>query len=259
MCLLRRCNLDAFWGREPTTVLANRRNVDQLIQSWTGVLSAEPSLPSLGPFPPEDCFGITGSVGMLLKSLKVGRYADYTQFETMRKLRSAYSNLHHASAVGSTSMMTLGKDTAKTFLSTCPTNSLWFERFCKGCFKRMGQESHQDLAMSIKVLLALLEILEAEWLAADGQIREGLAMVGAFVCIAFGGSFRGDEVFHTDLYGLLKYSRTPLVENNLRYVLIPLLGRFKNEEGEHYHLIPLAYTTHSGISIGTYGWIDWWR
>jgi hypothetical protein len=126
---------------------------------------------------------------MLNKSLKAGRYADYTQFETMLKLRSAYSYLHHASALGATSMMTLGRDTAKTFLSTCPTNSLWFERFCKGCFKRMGQESHQDLAVSIKVLLALLEILEVEWLQGDGQTRDEVAMVGAYVCIAFGGSF----------------------------------------------------------------------
>jgi hypothetical protein len=29
--VLRRSNLDAFWGRESSTVLANRRNLDQLI------------------------------------------------------------------------------------------------------------------------------------------------------------------------------------------------------------------------------------
>jgi hypothetical protein len=70
----------------------------------------------------------------------------------------------------------------------------------------------------------------------------------------FWGLVRGDEVFHTDLYGLLKYSQTPLIEDDLRYVLIPLLGRFKNEEGEQYHLVSLAYETHSGIKIGT--WVD---
>jgi hypothetical protein len=241
MCLLRWCNLDAFWGREPMMVLANRRNVDQLIQLWAGLLSAESQVPTLGPFPQTDCFGVTVAVAMLIKSLRPGRYGAYTQFETMRKLRSAYSNLHHASAQGAMAMATLGRDSAKAFLSNCPTNSLWFERFCKGCFKRMGQEAHQDLAISIKVMLALLALLDREWEAAEQQARQSLAMIGAYACIAYGGSFRGDEVFHTDLWGLLKYSKTPLIENNLPYVLIPLLGRFKNEDGEHYHLIPLAF------------------
>ncbi len=74
MCLLCRCNLDAFWGRELTTVLANRRNVDQLIQLWVGLLSAEPQVPTLGPFPQTDCFGVTVAVAMLSKSLRPGRH-----------------------------------------------------------------------------------------------------------------------------------------------------------------------------------------
>jgi len=37
---------------------------------------------------------------------------------------AAYSNLYHASAGGSSAMMTLGRDTTKTFLSSCPSNSL---------------------------------------------------------------------------------------------------------------------------------------
>jgi hypothetical protein len=34
ICCLIRANLDAFWGRETSTVLANRRNLDQLIKLW---------------------------------------------------------------------------------------------------------------------------------------------------------------------------------------------------------------------------------
>jgi len=151
-------------------------------------------------------------------------------------------------------MTTLGRDTAKAFLSNCRPNSLWFERFCKGCFKRMGQEAHQNLAISVKVMLALLALLDREWEAAEQQARQSLAMIGAYACIAYGGSFRGDEVFHTDLCELLKHSTTPLIENKLPYVLIPLLGRFKNEDGEHYHLIPLAFETRSGIEIGK--WVE---
>jgi hypothetical protein len=197
--------------------------------------------------------GVTVAVAMLAKSLNPGRYAEYMQFETLRKLRSAYSNVYHASAQGSTLMMTLGRDTSKSFLSNCPTHSLWFERFVKGCFHRMGQETHQDLALSIGVILELLNILEAEWNAPDAS-REELAYVGSFICITYAGSFRGNEVFHTDLYGLLKYLELPLIEAGQRYVLIPLLGRFKNKDGERYHLIPVAYESASGIKIGC--WVE---
>jgi len=249
LCLLRRCNLDAFWARETSTVAANRRNLDQLIRTWDDVVGLTPALPALGPFPDKDVFGVSVAVAMLVKSLQPGKYQNYTQFETLRKLRSAYSNLHHALAQGNSSMMTLGRDTAKTFLSTCLTHSLWFERFVQGCFRRMGQETHPDLAMSIGVLLALLELLENQWVD-NPEIRETLTFVGAFCCIAFGGSFRGIEVFLTDLYGLRKYASMDLREGGLDCVIIPLLERFKNEEGEKYHLTPLAAQTASGIPIG---------
>lgn len=119
----------------------------------------DPQLPTLGPFPSQAVFGVTA---MLAKSLEPGRYKNYRHFETMRKLRSAFSNLFHTSAAGSVSMLTLGRGSAKTFLSLCPSHSLWFERFAKGCLRRMGQEVRQDLAMSVKVLLALLDLVEKE-------------------------------------------------------------------------------------------------
>ena len=34
-CILHRCNLDSLWGRERSTVIANRRNVDQMLEIWT--------------------------------------------------------------------------------------------------------------------------------------------------------------------------------------------------------------------------------
>jgi hypothetical protein len=57
-----------------------------------------------------------------------------------------------------------------------------------------------------------------------------------------------------ELYGLLKYLELPLIEAGQRYVLIPLLGRFKNKDGERYHLISVAYGSASGIKIGC--WVE---
>lgn len=214
----------------------------------------QPILPALGPFPNFDVFGITAAVAMLAKSLEPGRYKEHTQFQTIRKLRSAYSNLYHASGTGSTCMATLGRDSAKHFLSNCLTHSTWFEKFAKGCLRRMGQEVQQDLAISIKVMMALMGQLEEEWNRTKGHFQEVVAFVGAFCCIAYGGSFRGNEVFLTDLHGLVKYTQMQLMEEDIRYVIIPLLGCFKTEDGERYHLTSLAYRTDSGINIGI--WVE---
>jgi len=252
MCCLRRCNLDALWGREESTMVANRRNLDRLIHLADIYTGREPTLPMLGPYPTHDAFGVEVAVAMLLQSMQPGRYEKFSQFETMRKLRSAYSNLFHASCLGATTMATLDRDTAKTFLTHCPTQSLWFERFAKGCLKRMGQTVHQDMALSIAVILELLKMLEEEWLIATEEQKDKLAIVGAYSCIAFGGSFRGHEVLFVDLHGLTKYTDSHLDLNGVPYLIIPLLGRFKNETGERYHLTPMVATTASGIQIGVW-------
>jgi hypothetical protein len=188
-------------------VAANRRNLGQVVQLWKQTGIRAHVLPPLGPHPMEDTFGMAAAVAMLMKSTQPGRYDnEYTQFETLRKLRAAYSNFYHASATSANTAMTLGRDTAKSFLTTCPTQSMWFEMFAKGCLKRMGQEVRQDLAVSIHVMKALQELLENEWHASleDEKERVKLALIGAYSITAFAGSFRGHEVFLVDTHGLLK-------------------------------------------------------
>ncbi len=250
MCCLIRANLDAFWGRETGTVEGNRRHLDQLIKLWAEVGMAPTGLPSLGPYPRKDVFGMHVAVAMLLKSAKPGKYdKNYTQFETMRKLRAAFSNLYHASVESSMTSLTLGRDTAKSYLTTCPTQSMWFERFAKGCLKRMGQEVRQDLAVSIHLMLAFQDLIESQWAAATEPSRIDIAFIGAFVLIAFAGSFRGHEVFLVDTFGLLKYAAEERWERGVKFVIIPLLGKYKTEDAERYHLTPLAATTSSGLQV----------
>lgn len=73
LCCIRRANLDAMWGREPSTVsstaLAVRKTVTLL-----GELGISPEYPALGPFPIGDQLGYGVAVAMLLKSLEPGRY-----------------------------------------------------------------------------------------------------------------------------------------------------------------------------------------
>jgi len=253
MCCLVRANLDACWSRETTTIDANRRNLAQLIKIWKQMGVLPHVLPPLGPHAPQDLFGMAAAVAMLSKSTQPGRHEEaYTQFESLRKLRAAYSNFYHASSLSTATAMTLGRDTAKSFLTTCPTQSMWFERFAKGCLKRMGQEIKQDLAVSVHVMKALQAILEREWQLGGVTERLDLALLGAYALIAFAGSFRGHEVFLVDAHGLLKYAVEERYERGEKFVMIPLLGRYKTEAHESYHLTPLAAETDSGLQIETW-------
>jgi len=113
----------------------------------------------------------------------------------------------------------------------------------------MGQDVRQDWAIPLPALHGLMDLLEEEWqLAADFQAQEQVASLGAFALIAFCGSFRGSEVFLTDLHGLRKMMKDTK-KLGRDHVMIILLGRFKGEQNARYHLAPLAATTKSGLQV----------
>lgn len=206
LCCIRRANLDAVWGREPHTVAATLRGMKHMVRLWAK-LGLEPNFPALGPFPVEDSLGMRVAVAMLMKTLEPGRYSSaYQQFETVRKLRAAFSNVYMASREGALSLRTVGGDRAKHHLTFSPTQSAWFERFTQGCICRMGQDLRQDWAIPLSAMLGLQQVLEDEWQATeDALLKTRLASIGAYALVAFCGSFRGSEVFLTDLHGLRTY------------------------------------------------------
>lgn len=111
----------------------------------------------------------------------------------------------------------------------------------------MGQDVRQDWAITLEAMHALMQLFEAEWSKTlRWEQREPIASAVAYALIAFCGSFRGNEVFLTDLLGLRKYLGVTAREN---YIIIPLLGRFKGEQHTRYHLAPMASETSSGLKI----------
>jgi hypothetical protein len=218
-----------------------------MIRAWQAV-GVQPSFPALGPHPVEDLFGYGVAIAIVIKSLDPGRYATHQQFESIRKMRATFSNIFMSSKRGTDSLRSFGGDHAKHVLTDSPTQSLFFECFCQGCVRRMGQEVWQNWAIPLPVIHSLLEVLEGDWEAAQTEAqKEIISLLGAYTVIAFCGSFRGNEVFLVDLHGTKKYLASPEVEAGV--VIIPLLGRFKGETGDRYHLTPLAATTSSGIQV----------
>jgi len=247
LCCIRRVNLDAVWGRESTTVAATLRSAKAMLRAWQ-VVGVSPSFPALGPHPVEDSFGYGVAIAMVVKSLDPGKYADHQQFESIRKMRATSSNIYMSSKRGTNSLRSFGGDRAKHVLTDSPTQSLFFERFCLGCVRRMGQEVRQNWAIPLPVIHSLLEVLEGDWASTQSDAeKELIGMLGAYTVVAFCGSFRGSEVFMVDLHGTRKYLESPDVAEGV--IIIPLLGRFKGETGDRYHLTPLAATTSSGIQV----------
>ena len=246
---IRRANLDAFWSREPGTVSATRR--DSLKLAEIGMrLGLKNILPVMGPFPLEDSLGMGLAVGMLIRSLDKGRYQSTLQFESVRKMRSAFSNMWHASKLTLTTSV-MAKDTRKTYVTSCPSYSLWFERFIVGMHKRMGDVVHQDKAVTLEVIHKLVEGLEEDYL--EGKTyreKEKIADIAVFILGSFLGGLRGEETLRIVLGEAREFLEEGEANGKHSHVVLPLRGRFKGEDGEGYHLVVVsARPTNSSLQL----------
>ena len=161
--------------------------------------------PAMGPFPVADSFGMKPAAVLLLKSLDVGKYAPTVQFSTMRKMRSAFSNVYLASAAGYCGTTVMAKDTRTLLVTDCPTYGTWFDHFVRGCHKRMGGIVKPDRALSLAILHQIMLILEEDWLKSYQSERYKFAREACFYFIAFCGALRGEEVPMANLTGTLKH------------------------------------------------------
>uniref|UniRef100_A0A7S4K4E0 Uncharacterized protein n=1 Tax=Odontella aurita TaxID=265563 RepID=A0A7S4K4E0_9STRA len=252
LCYIRRMNLDAMWAQEPRTVYGNLLNVKENINIWEMLgVKPESTLLKMGPLPLEYVMGYGIAINMLVKTLQAGRYADYMQFDMVRKLRSAFSNLYNASLGMAVSQRYLGRDLWLSLLTQCPNQSLWFKRFALCCLNQIGQIVKFNAAMTIEVVLEILQRLDIDTIRADGWDRILLLMVIAAVTIGFGGSLRGHEIFLKDLHGVSNHltkgrSATSTVIENV--IVTPFVW-LKGKTVERYHLNPLASVTESGVEI----------
>ncbi len=176
-------------------------------------------------------------------SLNPGKYDKNIQFSTMRKFRSAYSNAYHASVEGQNAMV-MARD-RKMLVTKCPSYGLWYERFMRGCHKCMGDIVKPDRAISSILLLEILKVIEQDW-SSNPMNRFHLAAEASFYVIAFSCILRGEEVPLVDLRGCLKHWDKSIA-GSPPHITIALLGRFKGELRENYHLLPIVTQTRSGI------------
>jgi hypothetical protein len=251
MRCIRRANLDAFWSREAETVRGNLGNLKSMCAKAQLVgLDANWFYPPMGPLPVQDNVGMGLAVCVLLRTLDPGINERTIQFNTAAGARTAYNNMWHASAEGGKGAV-VARETAKLFVTTAPALSDWFERFMLGAHKRMGDKHVPDLAISIDVLLELMSRCEVELKnAGNNEAARGEVILFATFCVVgFCCALRGEELPLMDLAGTRKHYHAgmSLTDPMKQHCVVALLGRFKTETGEKYHLMPLVLETASGL------------
>jgi len=151
----------------------------------------------------------------------------------MQRLLDAEKMVHNqwrASVEGQAASVMM-RGTTNNLMSTCPTNGEWLERFMFGFHKRVGDVSCPDLAVSIKVMLVLIERFDRLWILADGDSKkqEDVLFPALFTVAAYAGGLRGAEVPLMDLFSTFKHSAEGLNHPKHLHVIMALRGRLKNE------------------------------
>ena len=250
---MRRASLDAFWAREPKTVVSNLADVRMLEETAEDTYGFPDGVcEEMGPFPLKDTVGMKLAMTMLQRSLDPGRTEERIQFSTMRRMRTGFANVYGAShRMDGPAVM--AHENRKVFWTDCPSYGLWFDRMMNGCHKRMGDRIKRDHALSIDILLELLKRLERDWNRAQHGSKEqrySVAEFGLLLCQGYCVGLRGEEIVKTMATGLRKWHEAGRLNTNNPHVCFPLRGRMKGETGERNHLLVAPYKTVSGINVG---------
>ena len=251
---IRRVNLDGMWSREPSTVRSIRTNTVKIIKSCSK-LGLTPDLPEPGPWPVEDIVGCKLAIAMLDSSLSAGNNEPtHQQFDTIRKLRTSFSHLHEVSAQAhKNEVFGFRNLLGKSFVNTsCPTQTRFFSKFMEGLLKRMGRQTKTNMGLDYRALHIILNSYEIELNdpSTSDERKRAVVIFGSFFVLGFVLALRGSEGFLIEAHGLishLQFGTEP--DEETPFVLIPLLGRFKNEEGEQWHLMMSCSSTESGFMV----------
>jgi hypothetical protein len=80
-----------------------------------------------------------------------------------------------------------------------------------------------------------------------------LAQLALLVMLGYARALRGEEIPKLEITGLLKHFAEG-DKTSPKRIMLSLVGRFKQEDGERQHYLPVAAVTGSGLYIR-----DWTR
>jgi hypothetical protein len=252
MLTIRRMNLDAFWSRATSTVVGNAGVVARGLRHSASLGLTGPYL-ATGPLPYHDHCGYEVALQLLTDSRERGNYQiTHKQFDSIRTLRSAYSNQVRASAHAAHHPIALEENQGKKYtrIALDPTASIWFARFIEGCKRRMGQDCRPNRGISTELIKASLDmcLILSEEAKVPAQKRTWVK-TGFYLAASYVTSLRGPEGRLLDLEGM--WSQRNLSPGS---TVIALRGKVKGETAARAHLLPCVHVTSSGIDLRM--WMD---
>ena len=248
---IRRVNLDALWSKESSTVRRNLDGVRKIIYTSTSAGLVGP-FKSFGPMPAFDHCGYEIAVDMVLSSRSAGRHSkEYLQFETIRKLRTAYGNFERVSSskIASSLCIDGGGGEAKDIVNLA-TSSVWFRKFTTGCKARMGQVHKPNLALTTNVIVKLAALLEKRVKEAP-ELKDQFELIvfGTFIVLSYALSLRGSEGTMLNLSTIWKHK-----DSAKDSFILGLKGKIKGEANERDHVFHCANETTSGLKVRS--WVN---
>jgi hypothetical protein len=253
---IRRVNLDVMWSREPGTVLGSYRQLVKMNRLCEDLGMTNVQI-KRGPWPVEDNCGFRLAIIMLRASQEKGRNDSmYVQYDSIRKIRTAFSNAYETSAAGNEIGFAFRGEKGKAFkFSNCETESRLFIKFMRGLELRMGRNVQSNVGLDHNILLSINKSYDKE--LSDEHVSEArkrmVIIVGSYLNLCFGASLRGNKGLYLEGSSLVSMIRmgnsTSDIEKGMGHVCAPLLGRFKTETGEDKHVAVLANKSKSGLKF----------
>ena len=250
MGYIRRVNLDLMWSREHGTV-ANTLAAVTKGRTMSIELGLVPQVMKLGPWPLGDGQGFQTAIEMLRASQKKGKNdTNYVQFDTVRNFRTAYATVYETSAVAGFHTATFKGMHGNTFaVNKGSTDTRLFRKFMVGLEKRMGRLVIQNAGISVELLLAILEVMEEEYIREHVSVvrKQELIICSSAYAVLFSAVLSGGEVLLGEASELVKRIMEGKHHSSHPHVIFPMMGRFKGETGERNLIFCLASRSVSGI------------
>jgi len=255
---MRRINLDAFWKSARSAVTHNCNLVARCLRTEVK-LGIPHILPPIGPFPLEDNLGMRAALAVLDKSLDKGRYAERVQWATFRRMRSAITNYHQASAMGMQDRVG-AYEKSKMWITSTPTFGFFFTRFMQGIHKRVGETVIRDEPLTMEHVTAIEKLLHDNWnRAIEQQPRSTkqlirIAQQGVWYLAGLCSALRGEEMPMMELVGTrnsIKCLSRPTGDLKPHFDLV-VAGNTKGNQlsGAKFKIPVCALTEHSNLRPG---------
>jgi hypothetical protein len=147
-------------------------------------------------------------------------------------------------------------DQKKQYLSSSHTFGKWFSCFMRGARLRMGMVRRQNEALTLELVLRICSVVEGEWRAVQNPARQvDVEDTVCFMLLGFGAGLRGEKVPLVNLEGLLMFWMETREEED-KYMMITLQGRFEGEVDQRWHIVPICNVTRLGLGIPFRLWME---